>query len=55
MTNGLDKLIAELAAAIANQAEAIASGTLVGPQLAAARRLLANAQTLVAWCEQVQP
>jgi len=41
--------IADLAAAIAGQAEAIANGTIVGPIDAAARRILANAQTLAEW------
>ena len=43
--------IQDQARAIAMQAEAIASATVVGPLSAAARRLLSNAETLVAWTE----
>ena len=38
-----------LARTIADQAQAIADGTVTGPQHAAARRVLANAKTLLAW------
>lgn len=41
----------ELAATIAAQAQAIADGTVTGPQWAAARRLLGNAGTLMAWTD----
>jgi hypothetical protein len=41
--------IAELAAAIADQADAIATGRLVGPLAGATARLLDNARTLDAW------
>jgi hypothetical protein len=39
----------DLARTIASQAQAIADGTLTGPQYGAVRRLLANAEMLVAW------
>lgn len=48
-TPATDAQITELASAIAAQAEAIATGTLVGPLDGAVRRLLANAETLAAW------
>ena len=38
-----------LARTIADQAQAIADGTVTGPQHAAARRVLANAEMLMAW------
>lgn len=41
--------VAELAAAIALKAEAIAAGTLTGNPHAAARLIADNAATLVAW------
>jgi hypothetical protein len=41
----------ELAGTIATQAQAIKDGTVTGPQWGHARRLLANAETLVAWTE----
>jgi hypothetical protein len=40
---------AELAQTIATQAQALADGTVIGPEYAAWRRVLANVQTLVAW------
>lgn len=39
----------ELAQAIAQQAQAIADGTVQGPVFAAVRRLKANVETLEAW------
>jgi hypothetical protein len=39
----------ELAATIADQAQAIADGTLTGPRYGMARLLLRNAECLVAW------
>ena len=47
-TEQRDKQRRELAATIADQAQAIADGTVTGPQWAAARRVLRNAEQLVA-------
>jgi hypothetical protein len=44
-----DKQYRELAATIADQAQAIADGTLSGPRYAVASLLLSNAKTLFAW------
>lgn len=44
-----DDQIRDLAAVIAAQSQAIADGTVTGPLYAAVRRVLANAETLVAW------
>ena len=41
--------IAELARAIADQAQAIADGRVIGPLPAAAARLTGNVETLAAW------
>lgn len=49
----LRALIIDQAAAIEGQAAAIANGTLVGPLLGATKRILSNAETLVAWAEQI--
>lgn len=48
----LDRLIQEQADAIANQAAAIAAGTLTGPRRAAVLLLIANAQTMLAWIDK---
>jgi hypothetical protein len=40
---------AELALVIAQQAHALATGKVIGPEHAAVRRLLANVETLAAW------
>jgi hypothetical protein len=39
----------ELAQTIANQAQAIADGTVTGPEYSAVRLLVGNAETLLAW------
>jgi hypothetical protein len=44
-----DKMYRELAATIADQAQAIADGTLTGPRYARARLILRNAEVLVSW------
>lgn len=44
-----EKLITELAATIANQAEAIANGTVKGPRYAQVKLLAHNIDTLGAW------
>ena len=44
-----EKQIRELALTIANQAEAIASGTLIGPRYAAILRIQNNLDTLAAY------
>ena len=41
--------ITELASTIADQAQAIADGTVIGPLSAATARLIGNVQTLDAW------
>lgn len=46
--------ITELAAAIEGQAGAIAGETLVGPLVSACKRILGNAETLVAWAQQYE-
>lgn len=45
----VDKGVRELAAAIADQATAIAEGKVVGPVYGAVARLVANADTLRIW------
>lgn len=47
--NTTDQQIQELAAHIATRAEAIASGTLIGPRYAAVRNLQDSINTLAAW------
>jgi hypothetical protein len=47
----LDKANQMLAEAIANQAQAIADGTVTGPMYGAVQRLKSNIETLVAWTE----
>lgn len=44
--------VTELAGAIADQAQAIADGTVRGPLNAAAARVRQNAETLEAWTEE---
>lgn len=46
-----NRLIVEQCNAIANQAEALGENRVNGPHLAAARRILSNAETLVAYIE----
>lgn len=41
--------VQELAQAIANQAQALADGQVIGPVYASVRRLAANVETLKAW------
>ena len=41
----------ELAAAIAAQAQALAEGTVIGPEHAAVARLVANVETLAIWTD----
>lgn len=49
MATATEEQIQELASAIAEQASAIADGTLTGPRYAAVRRLINNVDTLRAW------
>lgn len=49
MTTKTSKHIAEIANAIALQAEAIAAGTTTGPPAVTAKLLRDNADTLLAW------
>jgi hypothetical protein len=48
-TDRLNEQRIALAQTIADQAQAIADGTLIGPQYGAVRRLLNNAEMLAAW------
>ncbi|MEM9608070.1 MAG: hypothetical protein AAGA99_11660 [Actinomycetota bacterium] len=47
-----ERQIRELAEAIAARAQAIASGTLVGPRPGAVRQLVTNIETLDAWVNE---
>ncbi|QAY06660.1 hypothetical protein SEA_COOKIES_136 [Mycobacterium phage Cookies] len=49
MSEATEVQIAELAAVVAAQAEAIAEGKVVGPRYAAVKRLQGNVETLTAW------
>lgn len=49
MAAATEDQITDLAQTIANQAEAIATGTLIGPRYSAIKRLQTNVDTLAAW------
>lgn len=51
-TNAHELAVRDMASAIALRAEAIASGKLTGPTHAAAKLILSNAETLVAWTSE---